>query len=132
MTDEDSIRLRDRRWMWLTARIALWVLIAALSTALLLTMAASIVAAFQTAAAPGEEHWSDRTGAVGDTFGGLLGPFLNALVLGVTAVLAVAWQPRRDRRQEPSPWWRGSRGRMPTTRVSSSRTARARSPMTSA
>ena len=100
MMDEDRIRLRDRRWVWLTGRIALWVLIAALSTALLVTMAASIVAAFQAAAAPGDEHWSDRTGPVGDTFGGLLGPFLNALVLGVTVVLAVAWQPRRDRRQK--------------------------------
>ena len=55
MTDEDSIRLRDRRWMWLTARIALWGLIVALSAALIYSASSGM-----SRAAGGMRHAAQR------------------------------------------------------------------------
>ncbi len=98
--NDDRMRLRDRRAVWIASRAALWTMIGLLSAAVLLALVVSILAAVDAATAPGAGHWGTRTGPVGDTFGGLLGPILNALVLGVTVVLAVSWQPRRDRRQK--------------------------------
>lgn len=41
--------------------------------------------------------WAPMTGPIGDTFGGILGPILNAAVLVTTVYLAVVWQPKRNR-----------------------------------
>lgn len=51
------------------------------------------------------QHWAALTGPIGDTFGGILGPILNAAVLVTTVWVAVVWQPkqdekRRDRQEE--------------------------------
>lgn len=43
------------------------------------------------------QHWAALTGPVGDTFGGILGPILNAAVLATTVWVAVVWQPMKDR-----------------------------------
>lgn len=43
------------------------------------------------------QHWAALTGPVGDTFGGILGPILNAAVLATTVWVAVYWQPEKDR-----------------------------------
>ena len=45
-------------------------------------------------------HWAEFTGPIGDTFGGTLGPLLNALVLAATVWIAIFVQPaqvQRDR-----------------------------------
>lgn len=47
-------------------------------------------------------HWAAFTGPIGDTFGGILGPILNAAVLASTVYLAVWWQPRKDRERKQS------------------------------
>lgn len=44
--------------------------------------------------------WAFRTGPLGDTFGGVLGPILNAAVLAATVYLAITWEPRRARKDE--------------------------------
>lgn len=45
------------------------------------------------------EHWAALTGPIGDTFGGILGPILNAAVLATTVWVAVVWQPMQDRKR---------------------------------
>lgn len=76
--------------------IGLWCLAAVLMVAFVGSIVLAVWAAM-TAPAAGE-FWGTRTGPVGDTFGGLLGPILNAAVLAATVYLAVTWQPRKEER----------------------------------
>lgn len=64
----------------------------ALAFVFVLSVGLVIVAAF------GDSRWQDRTGPIGDTFGGLLGPILSTGAIIVTVWLAIVRQPGDERR----------------------------------
>ncbi|GEM_PF-3555435 len=76
------------------------ILVAVAAVALIGVLAWSVVLAVMMAfgASADGVAWPLLTGPVGDTFGGLLGPILNAAVLAATVFLAVSWQPRKEER----------------------------------
>ena len=76
------------------------ILVAVAAVALIGVLAWSVVLAVMMAfgASADGVAWPLQTGPVGDTFGGLLGPILNAAVLAATVFLAVSWQPRKEER----------------------------------
>lgn len=76
-----------------------WVVLVAgavLAAVFVFSIVLAVVAAIQAA---GKPNWMERTGPIGDTFGGLLSPILSTAALVTTAYLAV-WQPRKERAEE--------------------------------
>lgn len=74
-----------------------WVVLVAgavLAAVFVFSIVLAVVAAIQAA---GKPNWMERTGPIGDTFGGLLGPILSTAALGATIAIAFAEGRRIDR-----------------------------------
>jgi uncharacterized membrane protein len=91
MNSRSSKRLR------ILINVVIWVVASLLAVAFLSSIILAIVAAF--AQRGHGQHWATLTGPIGDTFGGILGPMLNAAVLATTVWVAVYWQPKQDRKR---------------------------------
>lgn len=87
-----------RKWGWPKWPVAAVVgLTAVLIVGLTVVGVVFAVVTFVTLVHTGADrtrHWAEITGPIGDTFGGVLGPLLNALVLVTTVYIAVSFQPR--------------------------------------